>query len=691
MITAPYNFVPLNKKVFYPSWNKKISHDIPFEDGESGMINVTITAKSPIFIRNHYQDGDEFYKNKVGNTISKEFCHIKNSDGSKQYYIPATSIKGMIRNISEIMSFSKIRIDEDTHKKTFSVRDMTPIKYCLDNSIKKLKDCPNDKKRNLFNYPIVATAQKCGFLVKTDNGYKIKDCGKVTVIHQMELKSKYNIDIKNKPIKEKYQKVNNTLKQIDIKIQKGQRQKAFKGNETKGFLVFSGNIDNKKHEFIFIKNGKEKIENKDFDSKVILNFKKVYFEDKNSEIGQYWKGKNKIPIFYTTNSKAEITAIGLTQIFKLDYTKNIFEASVQDIKDNRLDLSETIFGVKSDDGGGLKGRVYFSHIKSNIIKFEKPQKEVEQVLGTPNPTYYPNYIRQTNINGNRVNKYMTLMDENAEISGWKVYPLQNKIQKYDLPTNDKGDVNHDVTTLFKPLPSGTVFKGKIRFHNLKKAEIGALMSALTFHGKSDTHLHNMGMAKALGYGKVNIALTYNNLKYNENEYLESFEKVMDLWEDKEYESWINSAQIIEILAMHNNSMAKSLRYQNLDKSDFSKDKKNKKYLKLYSGATYQPKSKKEKNKFREEEKNISKKKNISIKAENKVIEHNTSTPNPPAVEIKIYSMSEIADEVKMNVDDVIAYAYTSRLPIPKNLDASSELKQAQAVGLINKIKKEIKK
>lgn len=47
MIKAPYNFVPLENKAFYPSWTNHISQDIPFEDGVSGSIEYTIEAKTP--------------------------------------------------------------------------------------------------------------------------------------------------------------------------------------------------------------------------------------------------------------------------------------------------------------------------------------------------------------------------------------------------------------------------------------------------------------------------------------------------------------------------------------------------------------------------------------------------------------------------------------------------------------------
>ena len=50
-IKSPYNFVPLNKQVYIPDWWDKVSHDIPFEDGIDGSIEVTWKNISPLFIR----------------------------------------------------------------------------------------------------------------------------------------------------------------------------------------------------------------------------------------------------------------------------------------------------------------------------------------------------------------------------------------------------------------------------------------------------------------------------------------------------------------------------------------------------------------------------------------------------------------------------------------------------------------
>lgn len=595
-ITAPYNFVPLNKEVFYPEWSnrfkkdkngKKIHdfpvHDVPFRDGESGEIDIEILTHSPIFIRNHYQEGDDFYEverkvkkidedGKIKNEkekvkISTEFCYAKEEDGAKRFYIPATSIKGMIRNIVEIMGFSKIRIDEVEHKKSMSVRDMT--------------------NRAI----LVGTAKGCGFLEKTANGYALKDCGKVIVVSHEKLQNDANIYTKRfTTAKEKYNEYGEKTLFCSICEDRSGNFPKTKANilqsGQKFNLVFTGDIENKKHEFVF----RDSNNNVTLKKGVFESFKKVYFENKDSVDGQYWKeewSKNKkIPVFYTKNKKGEITAIGLTQLFKLSYKKTIFQASKQDIEAGKLDLAETIFGIE-DNKIALKGRVYFSHLKSNIVRYEA-DKEVEQVLGSPNPSYYPNYIEQTKLRGKNVENYKTLMDEDATIRGYKRYPLQNQIQPYSLPTKDNGSVNHEVATKFKPLQKGTIFKGKLRFHNLKREEIGAILSALTFHGQNDKYYHNIGMAKPLGYGKIKITLKYNKtLRHTQEEYIKAFEDMMNAWDKKEFESWRNSRQMKELFAMSDKNEAKSLRYQRLDSKkkidDFSKAKKAKKFLLPHSG------------------------------------------------------------------------------------------------------------
>ena len=76
MISAPFNFVPLSEKVFFPHWTEQVSHDIPFEDGMSGELKVTITAECPLFIRNHEINGNKFYENNPLLACNFRMWHI---------------------------------------------------------------------------------------------------------------------------------------------------------------------------------------------------------------------------------------------------------------------------------------------------------------------------------------------------------------------------------------------------------------------------------------------------------------------------------------------------------------------------------------------------------------------------------------------------------------------------------------
>lgn len=84
---TPYNFIPLNERVFCPDWSEQVSMDLPFEDGLFGQIRYRLVAETPVFVDDGHDD----------------FCNRKGD-----IYIPATSIKGCIRNVLRIISFGRI-------------------------------------------------------------------------------------------------------------------------------------------------------------------------------------------------------------------------------------------------------------------------------------------------------------------------------------------------------------------------------------------------------------------------------------------------------------------------------------------------------------------------------------------------------------------------------------------------------
>ncbi len=110
-ITAPYNFVPLSAWIFSPPWADKVSHDVPFRDGVSGRLELTITAETPVLVGGKQEKAT---KEKPGEV---HFCQI-----GERYSIPGTTLKGMIRNILEIAAFGKMGYVDD---RRLGIRDIS--------------------------------------------------------------------------------------------------------------------------------------------------------------------------------------------------------------------------------------------------------------------------------------------------------------------------------------------------------------------------------------------------------------------------------------------------------------------------------------------------------------------------------------------------------------------------------------
>ena len=199
----------------------------------------------------------------------------------------------------------------------------------------------------------------------------------------------------------------------------------------------------------------------------------------------------KVPVFFQKNGK-DVAHFGLSYLYKLPYTHSVKDGLPPAHSDNRKDLAETMFGYIEQDEA-LKGRVQFSHCKAvqNAVELKKRT----EILGTPRASYYPIYVKQYSTD------FKTFMHGDFAISGWKRYPVHQGAGV--VKTTDTG--NENVGTTFSPLKDGVVFSGKLRFHNLRKSELGALLSALTFHNTQEC-FHNIGMAKSLGYGKIKLKL-----------------------------------------------------------------------------------------------------------------------------------------------------------------------------------------
>ena len=564
MIKAPYNFVPLENRAFYPSWANHISQDIPFEDGVSGSIEYTIEAKTPIFVRNGYTDREK-----------PDYSTFSKTHNGK-FFIPGTSIKGEIRNVLEILSFGKMTQVQDAR---FGVRDLS-----------------NNPEGRFYRQKIQNV--HCGWLYKqlAEDGseeYFINDCGEPGRISPEQIDNlrrtnltefglQFSIDRNNtdKDTEEylrsayyKYKEilklnltdVNKRLDDIEYSLHNsfsgsydeyGKFITNFDSNGRSGSIVVTGQSsrreqrynrqldrlkwEGKYYEFVFFEsNTNEKVE-----SQIIDDF--ITIHKNNYDYKNIWKrylneGK-RVPVFFMrrNGNLGPIDAIGLAYMFRIPTANFIKGAIPIELQSNRRkDLAECIFGTAKESLKQLKGRVNISH----AFACGTPNKcgIVTTVLGSPKPSYGPLYASSGTWN-----------DANAQIKGRKRYPVRTTL----LPPNEGTDSQ---TCKFIPLDQGTSFKGRITFHNFKECELGALIAALTFNGHPDC-CHSIGEAKPLGYGKVKISidkLSVISIKdifaktddptQQETDYY--FNKFKDVMTENIGTGWENSNSIRELCAM----------------------------------------------------------------------------------------------------------------------------------------------
>jgi len=478
-IKAAYNFVPLNKYVYQPKWSEQISQDVPFSDGEDGTIEISIKNISPLFTR----DG-----NKTGN-YSANISSDK--DKQKQYFLPATSLKGMFRSVLEVLSFSKLN---QFNNDSFGYRDIVG---------------QQNSQKHIF-YMEKMKNVKCGWLRKEGKDLYLTPCkGDYKTISHEEIKGLCGCFNREDTANKKQEKVSQNSESLYPEID--------------GYcLVCTGPMNSKNNEYLF---PLESLEEKKLSDRVKETFYSVHKPTPlfgkviNGKSGYYLskliKGE-KIPVFYLEQN-GQIDSVGLSRLFRYPYNHDVKDGICQNIENpSKLDLCESIFGYINKNNA-LRGRVHIGNAFANRLIDDNELRESSGILGEPKPSYYPLYLRTKN------KSYSSYEDNGIEIAGRKRYCIHKGNTVTEM---SKGNGNEKVLTKFKTLPSNIDFNLKIHVHNLKPIEIGALLSAITFHNTQGVW-HNIGQAKAYGFGKIVCSVnSIKGFKYSFENYLRCFELII---------------------------------------------------------------------------------------------------------------------------------------------------------------------
>lgn len=511
-VHAPYHFVPLSKWVYMPDWAHLVSHDFPFKEGYSGVIEYTLTNATALCV------GDTQVKKEDGTTLIKLA-----RNPYQQPIIPGSSLKGMIRNVLEIASFGKFSAIDNNH---FSHRDVSTGNNYLKNV------APNPETKAAW---LKYDETKLVWTLTTCQWAKIKhaDLNKERIDNVKE-------EITNEQSAiEKYKNISlNTI--VNIEPKKVERKPNEGGDyylaqqinhgTTPSHLVFTNKRiigdtgAQEDYNFSYCFYGEEnevQIEAEEL-GKIVATFIASHNAKQNSQQLKYLlnnanklKGIPVFAVFDRSRNSLNLKALGLAKMPRIQYKHSVHQLAFNQqgqyrISEHLFDMCELMLGTLRNNGMSIKSRVYFAdatHISNNKIQTVESNKVV---LASPKASFLACYLEQP-----KSNHYNTYDNGFAKLSGWKRYISASKFVEIDSSNNSDAQKN-ETKSILEMLPANNKFGGRIMFNNLTPAELGALLWTLQIGDNEQAKdlYHNLGHGKSLGAGTVQIKINSVELSCN---------------------------------------------------------------------------------------------------------------------------------------------------------------------------------
>lgn len=505
----PYNFVSLGKK-------EDVKREKRQKGEHSGKIKCTLKNLTPLFIGNKTDAKEE-------KTLTLKV------EGTEKYVIPASTLKGEIRNIIEVLTTSCIKNIEEER---LDHREVAGSRTNVFGIIKKFPTTNDDgiiieankvkvnRNKVLFNY-------EPGFYpITVANNSLVKD-----YIRKGKLKPNYK----------KGEDDPNAINSID------EFNKIQQGGTLNATLWVSSFIPNKRYEKLLIPVISDE---KDYEKH--FSFSKADYDDLLYLIKQRKEAEEKKPPKDRENFYIDELKEGDTIIFEVDEKGKIKNFSFSEIprlryKMSPLDLVPKEFHPCTTENLCFACRMFgttgdTSENKSKEKKEEKTVAMISKVfisdallvnekngnmedkvtlnpLGEPHPSLASFYLEKG-----------TYDNQTSQIRGRKFYwHHKDKIKagtgyrSYLESIKNQGDNKNVVSTIhfLKPLQS---FEFEISFKNLTDEELGILIYSLEL--EKDL-LHKFGKAKAFGFGSCEVKILDCLLESSEkyNSFVKTYEKI----------------------------------------------------------------------------------------------------------------------------------------------------------------------
>lgn len=532
---APYNFVEIPEKIV-PA---ESIPDLNIYNHNTGRIECELATDSPLYIRcglrpdNFSQLGD-----KSNDQLTSDERRIKaqffSNAATNKASIPGSSLRGMLRSLVEIISFSKIeRVSDDVHF-YFRAVAANPKYDSLGKAYKGLLKKDSVRAGFLESRFEEGTLQWYVLPSKTigkDNlPYVLIDDKKVCSEFSKEF-----LSIRDKNYRPQYlPREDKYLGFSGISLKNGRYfakaiSKDSSRSEYRGVLISSGNMaetaeaaskTSRRYHCLVRERDSEaepiKISHaavEDYCSSLTDFQKQAPFDQ---EKGILQDGQC---IFYCHPQRLEeIQFFGQSPNFRIPYrypgslkAASAFDFVPEELKDSTLiDIAESIFGfVKSykqehSKSQSLSSRISITdgvchHTDDDIWLFES--EITPQILAGPKPTTFQHYLSQPTDKKPEFRHYANKPKDETVIRGHKLYWHKGKTPAIQL-SNDK-DIPETQKTRIKPIRPGVVFKFSIHFENLSSIELGALLWVLNV-AQDDRYRLSLGMGKPLGMGAIKI-------------------------------------------------------------------------------------------------------------------------------------------------------------------------------------------
>jgi CRISPR-associated protein (TIGR03986 family) len=590
---APYNFVPLPDRVVQAvaSADELPSHDCYLDGHHTGFFTVTLRTKTPLYIRGGLstaksQGTDELSEfeqaeaEKSGQPPQDFRRAMKNKPdffatiNPNQPVIPGSSLRGMLRSLVEIITYSKVQWVTD--KKLFF--------RTMDDSVVG----ESYRQRMMDNV-------ESGFLQRDGDSYIIRTCTMVRVHHDKfnGISALFEGRAPNQWPKwrgspRQHMPVWVTLKPGGNFVDEISLEKNSTPGWQEGRLVITGNMPGRKDgtggknkEFVFLLPARgapevripaEILERFHDDDQITQWQQKAFPKDTPRQNGRARSGllitepdEYEEPVFFLRES-GELTFFGRAKMFRLPYQERPLDLIPPELRrPEEVDFAEAMFGFvrtrqeleemrqrnlrvpqQGDKGFAYAGRVFVSDghyhdAQGSPWLSDAPEGIIEpHILASPKPTSFQHYLTQGTPN-NR--KTLSHYDSNADagesvttLRGLKLYWAQGEKTAADLQaepkdsrdeqrafekgTDGKPRVKGSSTqhTRMKPVAAGKTFTLQVYFENLTDIELGALHWALAV-----PDCHRLGMGKPLGMGVVKLENIEMHLTQRDSRYRRLFD------------------------------------------------------------------------------------------------------------------------------------------------------------------------